>query len=165
MAEQIVMTPIAHIISDITEVTDDYWGGTEAIIRIDDERFTSESLVGLEDFSHLEVVFHFHLTDKNDLHFGARPARNNPAWPATGYFAHRNMRKINWIGVSRCRLIKIDGMDLHVAELDAVDGTPVLDVKPWFPEFGPRGEVRSATWATEMLSDYFAPTDNAASAE
>ena len=61
------------------------------------------------------MVFYFHLTDKSDLHFGARPARNNPEWLATGYFAHRNMRKINWIGVSRCRLIKIDGMDLHVA--------------------------------------------------
>jgi tRNA (adenine37-N6)-methyltransferase len=156
MTEQIIMTPIAHIVSDITEVSDDYWGGTEAIIRIDDKRFTPESLAGLEDFSHLEVVFYFHLTNKDDLHFGARPARNNPAWPATGYFAHRNMRKINWIGVSRCRLIKIDGMDLHVAELDAVDGTPVLDVKPWFPEFGPRGDVHTATWATEMLADYFA---------
>ncbi|WP_194921594.1 hypothetical protein [Catenulispora rubra] len=78
MAEQIVMTPIAHVVNDITEVADDYWSGARAIIRIDDERFTPESLAGLEDFSHLEVAFHFHLTDKGDLHFGARPARNNP---------------------------------------------------------------------------------------
>ena len=157
MTEQIVMTPIAHVVGGKTEVADDYWGGTQAIIRIDDPRFTTESVAGLEEFSHLEVVFRFHLQDPDDLHFGARPARNNPRWSATGYFAHRNMRKINRIGVSRCRLIKMDGLDLHVAELDAVDGTPVLDLKPWFPEFGPRGEIRTSTWSTEMLADYFAP--------
>lgn len=41
------------------------------------------------------------------------------------------MRRQNWIGVSRCRLVSIDGLDLHVEDLDAIDGTPVLDIKPW----------------------------------
>ncbi|WP_308646224.1 TrmO family methyltransferase domain-containing protein [Nocardia farcinica] len=91
----------------------------------------------------------------SDLHFGARSARDNPAWPKVGIFGHRNMRRVNWLGVSRTRLLRTDGLDLHVAELDAVDGTPVLDIKPWFAEFGPRGEVRQAAWATEMLRDYF----------
>jgi hypothetical protein len=51
------------------------------------------------------------------------------------------MRRLNWLGVSRCRLIKVEFLDLHVEELDAVNGTPVLDIKPWFHEFGPRGTV------------------------
>jgi tRNA (Thr-GGU) A37 N-methylase len=58
--------------------------------------------------------------------------------------------------VSRCRLIKVDCLDLHVEELDAVDGTPVLDIKPWFAEFGPRGEIRQAPWSHEMLQLHFA---------
>lgn len=66
------------------------------------------------------------------------------------------MRRLNWLGVSRCRLIKVDDLDLHVEELDAVDGTPVLDVKPWFTEFGPRGEVRQPPWSVEMLGRYYA---------
>ncbi|MFQ6328295.1 TrmO family methyltransferase [Nocardia sp. CWNU-33] len=65
------------------------------------------------------------------------------------------MRRVNWLGVSRTRLLRVDGLDLHVAELDAVDGTPVLDIKPWFEEFGPRGEIRQAPWSSEMLKDYF----------
>ena len=65
------------------------------------------------------------------------------------------MRRINWLGVSRCRLIKVDGLDLHVEELDAVDGTPILDIKPWFFEFGPRGPMHQATWTTQMLGRYF----------
>ena len=68
------------------------------------------------------------------------------------------MRRLNWIGVSRCRLLKVDGLDLHVEDLDAVDGTPVLDVKPRFAEFGPRGEVHQASWTTEMLTNYFGPS-------
>ncbi len=66
------------------------------------------------------------------------------------------MRRLNWLGVSRCRLITVDALDLHVEELDAVHGTPILDIKPWFHEFGPRGTVRQPAWPTEMLTDYFA---------
>jgi tRNA (adenine37-N6)-methyltransferase len=66
------------------------------------------------------------------------------------------MRRLNWLGVSRCRLIKVDDLDLHAEELDAVHGTPVLDIKPWFHEFGPRGTVRQAAWSNEMLTEYFA---------
>lgn len=69
------------------------------------------------------------------------------------------MRRIDWLGVSRCKLLKVDGLDLHVEDLDAVDGTPILDIKPWFKEFGPRGELVQAAWIIEMLADYYAPAD------
>jgi len=147
--------PIAHVVGGRIEPTDDYWGATQAIIRIDATRFDTDAIAGLDEFSHLEVIFRFHLTDPSDLNLGARRPRDNPHWPAVGIFGHRNMRRINWLGVSRCRLIRIDGLDLYVEELDAVDGTPVLDIKPWFREFGPRGEVKQAAWSTEMLRDYF----------
>jgi tRNA (Thr-GGU) A37 N-methylase len=68
------------------------------------------------------------------------------------------MRRINWLGVSRCTLLYIDGLDLHVADLDAVSGTPVFDIKPWFAEFGTRGAATQPDWPAEMLTNYFAPT-------
>lgn len=148
--------PVAYVVGGRTEPTDDYWGGTRSIVRIDGSRFNSDATAGLEEFSHLEIVFRFHLTDPTDLNLGARRARDNPNWPAVGIFGHRNMRRINWLGVSRCRLIKVDGLDLHVEDLDAVDGTPVLDIKPWFAEMGPRGDVRQAAWSVEMLRNYYA---------
>lgn len=155
--EPITMTPVAHVIGGRAEPTDDYWGGTQAVIRIDPVLFPVEATKGLEDFSHLEVTFFFHLTDKDDLNPGARRPRDNPDWPEVGIFGHRNMRRLNWIGVSRCRLLKVEGLDLHVEDLDAVDGTPVLDIKPWFTAFGPRGDVREPEWPSVMLRDYFAP--------
>ncbi|WP_181723241.1 TrmO family methyltransferase domain-containing protein [Nocardia gipuzkoensis] len=147
------VAPVAHVIGGRREATDDHWG-TEAIIRIDDRRFTVKSVQGLEEFSHLEIVFRFRLTDPTDLGFGGSSARDNPTWPEVGIFAHRDMPRINWLGVSRARLLRVDGLDLHVAELDAVDGTPVLDIKPWFAQCGPRGEIRQARWSTEMLDNY-----------
>ncbi|WP_076784839.1 SAM-dependent methyltransferase [Parafrankia discariae] len=148
--------PVAHVVGGRIEPTDDYWGGSQSIIRIDASQFDAESIVGLEEFSHLEIIFRFHLTDPTDLHPGARRPRDNQSWPPVGIFGHRNMRRRNWLGVSRCRLIHIDGLDLHVEELDAVHGTPIIDIKPWFSEFGPRGEVREPIWPSEMLSAYFA---------
>lgn len=153
----ITVEPVAHVVGGRTDPTDDYWGGTQAIIRIDNSRFDERSTLGLEAFSHLEVVFSFHLTDQTDLNLGARRPRDNPDWPEVGTFGHRNMRRLNWLGVSRCRLLKVDGLDLHVEDLDAVDGTPIIDIKPWFKEFGPQGELRQPAWVTEMLGDYFAP--------
>ncbi|MGH3327647.1 MAG: SAM-dependent methyltransferase [Streptomycetales bacterium] len=148
--------PLAYVVGGRVEPADDYWGGTRSIVRIDSTRFKADATRGLDEFSHLEIVFRFHLTDPTDLNLGVRRPRDNPDWPEVGTFGHRNMRRLNWLGVSRCRLVAVDGLDLHVEELDAVDGTPVLDIKPWFTEMGPRGDVRQPSWTTEMLRDYFA---------
>ncbi|MFM9445115.1 SAM-dependent methyltransferase [Streptomyces acidiscabies] len=155
--ESFTVEPVAHVVGGRVEPTDDYWGGTQSIIRIDGDQFTPDAVKGLGEFSHLEIVFRFHLTDPTDLHLGARRPRNNPEWPEVGTFGHRNMRRKNWLGVGRCRLLKVDGLDLHVEDLDAVDGTPVLDIKPWFTEMGPRGEIRQPAWVSEMLGLYYAP--------
>lgn len=152
------VVPVARVVCARVEPTDDYWGGARSVIHIDAGRFTADATRGLDAFSHLEIVFRFHLQDPTDPHLGARRPRDNPDWPEVGIFGHRNMRRINWLGVSRCRLIAVDGLDLHVEDLDAVDGTPVLDIKPWFAEFGPRGDTRQPAWPTEMLVNYFAPT-------
>lgn len=159
--ETFMVEPVAHVVGGRVEPTDDFWGGGRCVIRIDGSRFTADATAGLDAFSHLEVVFRFHLTDPTDLNVGARRPRDNPAWPPVGVFGHRNMRRLNWLGVSRCRLVEVDGLDLHVEELDAVHGTPVLDIKPWFVEFGPRGPVRQAPWSVQMLQRYFAasPSD------
>lgn len=155
-AESLEVEPIATVVGGRTEPTDDFWGGTRSVIRIDAERFPVDTVKGLDEFSHLVVVFRFHLIDPSQVHLGARSPRNNPDWPETGTFVHRNMRRPNRLGISFPRLLKVDGLDLHVEDLDAVDGTPVVDIAPWFREFGPRGEVRQPNWPTEMLADYWA---------
>ena len=148
------MRPVGTVVGGRVEPVDDDWGTVEAVIRLDD-RFGPDAVAGLEAFSHLEVVFGFHLVDEDAVHTGARRPRGNPDWPEVGIFAQRGKDRPNRIGVSRCALLGVEGLDLRVRGLDAVDGTPVLDVKPWMEEFGPLGEVRQPSWSRELMAGYW----------
>lgn len=154
MSETIAIEPIAEVIGGHTTPSDDFQGGVESIIRLD-QRFPLETLTGLEEFSHLEVLWRFHLASPSDVALHARSPRNNPAWPPSGTFAHRNHRRPNQLAISHPRLLSVDGRDLRVTGLDAVDGTPVFDLAPYFPTMGPQGEVHVPNWVTEMLPDYW----------
>jgi tRNA (Thr-GGU) A37 N-methylase len=128
----------------------------EAVIRLDGSRFGPEVVTGLADFSHVVVVFQFHLVDGADVQSGARRPRGNPDWPAVGMFAQRARMRPNRLGVSTCRLGAVDGLDLHVQGLDAVEGSPVLDVKPCMREFEPPADViRQPAWSTELMRGYY----------
>ncbi|MFE2428750.1 SAM-dependent methyltransferase [Streptomyces sp. NPDC059373] len=152
---EIQVRPVGQVVGGRVPVEDDDWGGVEAVIRLDGARFGPEALYGLDGFSHIEVVFHFDRVPAEKIETGARHPRGNTDWPLAGIFAQRGKNRPNLLGVSRCRLLKVDGLDIHVSGLDAVDGTPVLDIKPWMAEFGPLGEVTQPAWATELMRDYY----------
>jgi tRNA-Thr(GGU) m(6)t(6)A37 methyltransferase TsaA len=133
---------------------DDFWGGEEAGIRLV-EPFTAEALEGITDFSHVEVLFLLHLIEPSKIVTGTRHPRNNPEWTRVGIFAQRGRNRPNRIGSTICRVARVDGVRLFVSELDAIDGTPVLDIKPVMAEFLPRGEVRQPEWSHELMRDYW----------
>lgn len=119
--------------------------------------FDAEALRGLAEFSHIEVFFLFHLVDPLELTTGARHPRDNPAWPAVGIFAQRAKKRPNRLGCTICRVLRVDGTKLFVTELDAVNGTPVLDIKPVMAEFLPRQMVRQPEWSHELMRRYWLP--------
>ena len=137
-----------------SKVEDDFWGGVESCIALTDE-FKPEALQGLADFSHVEVIFQFHKLDPATVITGARRPRNNPAWPAVGIFAQRGKNRPNWIGATICRVLRVEGSRLYVAELDALDGTPVLDIKPVMAEFLRGGGIRQPAWSHELMREYW----------
>jgi tRNA-Thr(GGU) m(6)t(6)A37 methyltransferase TsaA len=151
----VVMAPIGVVSSTRREATDDRWLSETSSIELDGRRFTTDALAGLGDFSHVEVVFLMDAVDEGDVELAARHPRNRSDWPAVGIFAQRAKRRPNRIGVSRCRLLGVDGLRVRVEGLDAIDGTPVLDLKPWVAEFGPRGESHQPAWITELMKDYY----------
>ncbi|WP_406110927.1 SAM-dependent methyltransferase [Streptomyces sp. NBC_01003] len=146
--------PIGEVIEGRREVADDYWGGIESVIELD-ARFPLDAVQGLDEFSHLVVVWHFDKASPDDVEYHARSPRGNSAWPATGTFAHRNHRRPNQLAQSFPRLLQVDGLRLRVADLDAVVGTKIYDLSPYFDEMGPRGPVREPNWPGEMLADYW----------
>jgi tRNA (Thr-GGU) A37 N-methylase len=88
------------------------------------------SLAGLEDYSHAEVLFHFDRVAESAIERGARHPRGNPRWPTVGIFAQRAKDRPKRLGSTIVEILRRDGRALTVAGLDAVDGTPVLDIKP-----------------------------------
>lgn len=151
---QIVITPIGHVSSTRKEAEDDLWDRETSTIQLT-PAYGPESLEGLAQFSHVEVLYCFHQVDPLRVTTGARHPRGNPDWPLVGIFAQRAKNRPNRLGSTICRLRRIDGNVLHVAGLDAIDGTPVLDIKPVMREFLPRGEVVQPTWSLELMRDYW----------
>ena len=133
---------------------DDFWGGEESCIALTDA-FTAEALQGLEEFSHVEVLFLFHGVDPSKIVTGARHPRNTPDWPAVGIFAQRGKNRPNRIGSTVCRVVGVRGTQFLVAVLDAIDGTPVLDIKPVMREFLPRQAVRQPEWSHALMREYW----------
>ena len=150
----IEIDPIGVIESPRREAEDDFWGGEVACVVLD-ERFGAEALHGLDRFSHAEIIFHFDRVDPARVVSGARHPRNNAAWPLTGIFAQRGKNRPNRLGSTICKVVRVDGRRLWVAELDAIAGTPVIDIKPVMQEFLPRGEVRQPDWSRELMADYW----------
>ena len=149
------LTPIGHVAGGRSEAIDDDWGASRASIWLDPARFTAEALMGLDAFSHAEVVFLFDRVSDDQITTSARHPRGNPDWPRVGIFAQRGKNRPNRLGVTVCRIVAVDGLNLEVEGLDAIDGTPVLDIKPVMAGFLPRGQVREPDWARAIMADYW----------
>jgi len=155
MNKTIVLTPIGFVQGGRSEPIDDDWDAVEARIELDPTQFTADATASLSDFSHVEVVFHFNLVPDDEVNVGARRPRGRADWPLVGIFAQRGKGRPNRIGVTVCRLLSVDGLSLRVKGLDAIDGTPVLDVKPVMTGFLPRGTIKEPGWAKELMAGYW----------
>jgi tRNA-Thr(GGU) m(6)t(6)A37 methyltransferase TsaA len=150
-----VVEAIGHVRGGRGEPTDDRWGASRATIELDCVRFSADALAGLEDFSHAEVIFIFDRVDAAEIETGARRPRGRADWPKVGIFAQRGKGRPNRLGSSVVRIISVEGASIRVEGLDAIDGTPVLDIKPVMRGFLPRGEVREPAWSGEIMKDYW----------
>ncbi len=148
------MTPIGYVRAARGSIEDDFWGGAVSTIELAPE-YAEDCLLGLGDFSHAEIFYVFDRVPIEKIVTGARHPRNNPAWPRVGIFAQRGKNRPNRMGSTIVSIVGCAGRQLQVAELDAVDGTPVLDIKPVMREFLPRSAVRQPDWATELMRDYW----------
>jgi tRNA (Thr-GGU) A37 N-methylase len=147
--------PVGHVRGGRDQPIDDDWGGSRARIDLDPARFTAAALASLGDFSHLEVIFLFDRVTEAEIEYGARHPRGRADWPLVGIFAQRGKNRPNRLGLCTCRIVGVDGLAVEVEGLDAIDGTPVIDLKPVMREFLARGEVRQPAWAGELMKDYW----------
>ncbi len=115
----------------------------------------AEGLTDIEDFSHIIVIFEMHQsswTPNTDL---VRRPQGRADMPPIGIFAQRAKHRPNPIGITSVRLLAVEGNILKVRGLDAIDETPVLDIKPYFPRYDRVAVSRTPEWVDRLMADYF----------
>ena len=126
--------------------------GVNGIVEIFPEYV--EGLEDLEGFSHIILIYHFHLAGKPSLK--VRPYMDDKTH---GVFATRSPSRPNPIGISVVRLLRIEGNRLHIQDIDIIDGTPLLDIKPYVPEFDIR-KVSKKGWLEKKVKKLPETKDN-----
>jgi tRNA-Thr(GGU) m(6)t(6)A37 methyltransferase TsaA len=149
------MRSIGTVCSTRTKAEDDNWDNEKVYIELDSSQFSADALAGLDAFSHVEILFYMDQVDPQKIEKMARHPRNNKDWPKVGVFAQRGKNRPNQIGATICRVLQVEAGKLHLQGLDAIDGSPVLDIKPWITEFAPRGSVSQPKWASELMGKYW----------
>jgi tRNA (adenine37-N6)-methyltransferase len=121
--------------------------GSTAQLTVQPEFLPEHSLDGLEGFSHVWLLAWFHLNTNK----GFRPKIHPPrlGGKTIGIFASRTPHRPSPIALSLARLIKIEGPTLHLAGIDLVDGTPIIDVKPYVPD-SDRPRKASRGWTQKL---------------
>ena len=102
------ITPIGWVRGGRTDAIDDDWAHVEATIELDLGQYDSASLAGLEEFSHLDVIYLFHQVGTDAIETGARRPRGNPEWPEVGIFAQRARMRPNRLGVTTCEILSVE---------------------------------------------------------
>lgn len=148
----IVMQPIGYVHNQVEEKKDTGWGSDVSTIVLE-EQFRS-GLTGLSDFSHAIILCHL---DKakfiSEKHLLRRP-RNRADMPLLGIFSQRTKDHPNPIGVTTVEILAVSENSITVRGLDALNGTPVLDIKPYFPVFD-RREAITPEWVDVLMDQYF----------
>ena len=126
--------------------------GIDGVVEIFPEY--AKGLKDIEGFSHIILIYHFHLSKEQKLK--VKPFMDDQPH---GIFATRAPVRPNPIGISIVRLIRVKKNVLHIQDIDIVDGTPLLDIKPYVPEFDMR-EVEKIGWLQKNLHKLFTSKDD-----
>jgi tRNA-Thr(GGU) m(6)t(6)A37 methyltransferase TsaA len=151
--ETITVTPIGYVHNRITQPVDSGWGTVESRIVL--EPAWRGALEGLGEFSHVQVLTYLHKISSEDR---AVPAQRRPRgradMPLLGVFSQRARVRPNPIGLTACEIVKVEMETLTVTGLDAIDGTPVLDIKPYVPVFDRIESPTTPSWVGLLFVDY-----------
>ena len=150
----ITSTPIGTVKCAVNEMSQGGWARVDSEIHL--EPGLTGGLQGLEGFSHVIVVFFLDRAQGFDpAQQLMRKPRGREDMQAVGVFAQRTKYRPNPLGITAVQLIAIDGNVLKVRGLDALDGTPVLDIKPYMPPFDRMEDVRMPPWVGAFMDGYF----------
>lgn len=143
---------IGTVKSPVTEAVDMNWG--EVISEIVLEPQYAPGLLGLDEFSHLMVLTFLHEAEYNPEKHLRRHPQERQDMPLLGIFAQRARHRPNRIGVTAVEIVEVTENSVKVRALDAIDGTPVIDIKPYVPVYDKK-DATIPEWMEKMMKGYF----------
>ncbi len=143
-----VFSPVGVVRNSVKEPQMGGWENVESQIVL--RRELADALDGLDGFSHIIVLFWIHRVPEEERAATRIHPMGDPVLPLLGVFATRTQLRPNPIGVSVVPLLARQGNELRVRGLDAIDGTPVLDVKPYIPHYDSVAQATIPAWAGEV---------------
>lgn len=141
----ICMEPIGVVRSPVRDGRRDDWSGVRSVVELRAEH--EAALAGLDGFSHALVITWLHLVSEEERGLGAVHPAGDPSLPRIGVLALRTHHRPNPVGVTVVRIEGVEGTRVRVCGLDAVDGTPVLDLKPYIAAYDSVPDARLPAWA------------------
>jgi len=150
---EIKLRSIATVRNSRVQPIDDHWGSIITEIELADD-IPTEAFDNITDFSHLEIIYYLDKVAQKGILFSGRP-RGNPAFPSMGIFAQRKKDRPNTIGLTTVELLAHTGRTIRVKYIDAIDGTPIIDIKPVFREFQPQTAIRQPSWVEDLMHQYW----------
>ena len=150
--EELIMRPVGHVRNAVREKKDTSWGTDVSVIEL--EEAYAAGLKGLADFSHAIILFYLDQAKFDpEKHLLRRP-QNRDDMPEVGIFSQRCKDRPNQIGMTAVEIVSVSEHVLTVKGLDAIDGTPVLDIKPYYPAYDKR-DAAVPEWTERLMTHYF----------
>lgn len=144
---------IGQVESPVTDPVDEGWGAvTSRIVLLPEFR---PGLLGLEAFSHVTVVTWLHRAAFDPARHLVRRPRGLASMPEIGIFAQRAKDRPNPVGITVAQLLEVRPDSIVVRGLDAMDGTPVVDIKPYFPQYDRAEGATVPAWVDVLMRGYF----------
>ena len=150
--ENIILNPIGYVKNSVEAKKDTSWGEDLSTIMLDESY--SGGLKGLEDFSHVIILYYLDKASFDKEKHLQRHPQNRDDMPLVGIFSQRGKDRPNTIGMTSVKIVSVDEDTLTVKGLDAIDGTPVLDIKPYYPVYDKKDAV-VPEWVDRLMEHYF----------
>lgn len=150
---EISLIPVATVRNERKMPIDDDWGVIISTIELANH-IPTEAFDRISDFSHLEIIYYLNQVSPQNIVFSGHP-RGNPNYPKVGIFGQRKKDRPNQIGLCTVELLEHHERIIKVKYLDAIDGTPVLDIKPVFTEFQLGSKVIQPDWVQDLMKNYW----------
>lgn len=143
---EITLKAIGIVRNGVKRPQEHDWEGVISDIVVDES--LTEALDGLEEFSHIKVLYWMHKVSTDAPPPLKIHPRRRKELPLMGLFATRSPKRPNSIGVATVKLINRNGNILTVEGLDAINGSPVIDIKPYIPGYDSADDARAPSWVT-----------------